>query len=315
VATTALAATLGRELVLIAESDLNDPRLVTPGEAGGYGLTGQWSDDFHHAVHAALTGERQGYYEDFGSMETLARTLTQVFFHNGAWSSFRGRSHGRPVDAARTPAFRFLGYQQDHDQIGNRAVGDRLADLVPAGLLRVGAGLVLTAPFTPMLFMGEEWGADTPWQFFTDHTEAWLAKAVSEGRRKEFAAHGWAEQDVPDPQDEQTFLRSRLDWSQVGLPQHADLLAWYRELIALRRSRPELADPWLTRTQVSYDEDARWLVAARGELLIVASLGSVPLRVSLPAAPAAVLAASAPGVVTAASSVTMPATSFAVLAT
>ena len=159
-ATDALAAQLGRELVLIAESDLNDPRLVTAREAGGTGLTAQWSDDFHHALHSALTGEQQGYYADFGSLAVLAQTLTRVFRHDGSWSAFRGRSHGRPVDRLRTPAQRFLGYLQNHDQIGNRAAGDRLADLVPRGLLRVGAALLLTAPFTPMLFMGEEWGAE-----------------------------------------------------------------------------------------------------------------------------------------------------------
>ncbi|HEY2286948.1 MAG TPA: malto-oligosyltrehalose trehalohydrolase, partial [Streptosporangiaceae bacterium] len=191
-AVDAASAQLGRELVLIGESDLNDPRLVTAREAGGTGLTAQWSDDFHHALHSALTGEQQGYYADFGSLQVLAQTLARVFRHDGSWSSFRGRSHGRPVDRLRIPAYRFLGYLQDHDQIGNRAVGDRIGDLVGDGLLRVGAGLVLTAPFTPMLFMGEEWGADTPWQYFTNHEEQWLADAVREGRRSEFAAHGWA---------------------------------------------------------------------------------------------------------------------------
>jgi malto-oligosyltrehalose trehalohydrolase len=312
-ATDALAARLGRELVLIAESDLNDPRLVTAREAGGTGLAAQWSDDFHHALHAALTGERQGYYADFGSLAVLAQTLTRVFRHDGSWSSFRGRSHGRPVDRLRTPAHRFLGYLQDHDQIGNRATGDRIADLIPDGLLRVGAGLVLTAPFTPMLFMGEEWGADTPWQYFTNHEEAWLADAVREGRRQEFAAHGWAAGDVPDPEDLQTFLRSRLDWTQPASEPHAGLLAWYRELIALRRARPELTEPRLDQVAVRYDEDARWLVMTRGRLLVVASLGGAPLLVPLPEPPTAILAASRPGVVLSDTGVTMPGASLAVL--
>jgi maltooligosyltrehalose trehalohydrolase len=310
----ALGARLGRELVLIAESDLNDPRLVTAREAGGYGLTAQWSDDFHHALHAAVTGERQGYYADFGSLGALAQTLTGVFFHDGRWSSFRGRSHGRPVDRLRTPAWRFLGYLQDHDQIGNRAVGDRIADLVPDGLLRVAAGLMLTAPFTPMLFMGEEWGADTPWQYFTDHHDPDLARAVREGRRQEFAAHGWDAAQVPDPQDEQTFLRSKLDWSQPAGEPHRALLGWYAELIALRRVRPELTDPRLEETTASWDEDARWLVLRRGELVIVASLGDVPLRVPLPLAPASVLAASRPGVRVDGDLVWLPGTTLAVLA-
>jgi malto-oligosyltrehalose trehalohydrolase len=311
--TAALGARLGRELVLIAESDANDPRLVTAREAGGYGLAGQWSDDFHHALHAAVTGERQGYYADFGSLEVLARTLTRVFRHDGGWSEFRRRGHGRPVDTARLPASRFVGFIQDHDQVGNRAAGDRIASLVPDGLARVAAGLVLTAPFTPMLFMGEEWGADTPWQYFTDHEDPELARAVSAGRRREFARHGWDAADVPDPQDPRTFERSRLDWSQPGSEPHAGLLAWYRELIALRRARPELADPWLDQVRVSYDEDARWLVITRGRLMVAASLGGVPLRVPLPEPPAAILAASRPGVRLADRAADLPGTSLAVL--
>jgi maltooligosyltrehalose trehalohydrolase len=213
----------------------------------------------------------------------------------------------------RTPAHRFLGYLQDHDQIGNRAVGDRIADLVPTGLAKVGAGLTLTAPFTPMLFMGEEWGADTPWQYFTDHEEAWLAQAVADGRRSEFAAHGWAAADVPDPQDPQTFRRSKLDWSQPADPPHGELLAWYQELIALRRARPELSDPRLGWTQVTYDEEARWLVAARGRLLIVASLNGAPVAVPLPESPTTILAASRPGVRLGETAVTLPGATFAVL--
>jgi len=292
----ALAALLNRELVLIAESDANDPRLVTSREAGGYGLTAQWSDDFHHAVHAAVTGERQGYYRDFGSLAALAKTLTRVFFHDGAWSAFRGRSHGRQVDVFRVPAHRFLGYLQDHDQVGNRATGDRISAALPTELVKVAAGLVLTGPFTPMLFMGEEWGAGTPWQYFTDHTDPELARAVADGRRAEFAAHGWGPADVPDPQDEATFLRSKLDWSEPGRGCHAEVLGWYRELIALRRARPELTDPRLARVQVDHDETARWLVVRRGRLRIVANLSPDRRRVPLDQPATAVLLASAPGV-------------------
>ncbi|MBA9007992.1 malto-oligosyltrehalose trehalohydrolase [Thermomonospora cellulosilytica] len=268
----ALSAHLGRELVLIAESDLNDPRLVTSRDAGGLGLDAQWSDDFHHALHAALTGERQGYYCDFGSMAVLAKTLTEVFRHDGGWSRFRGRRHGRPVDRLRTPAHRFLGYLQNHDQVGNRAAGDRQSAVLDAGLLKVGAALVLTAPFTPMLFMGEEWGAGTPWCYFTDHPEPELARAVTEGRRREFSRHGWAGE-VPDPQAEQTYRRSILDWSEPGREPHRELLDWHRALIALRRRTPELTDPRLTRVSVSYDEDARWLVMRRGAVTVAAAFG------------------------------------------
>src|SRR6266700_177854 len=311
----ALAARLNRELILIAESETNDPRLVTSLEAGGYGLAAQWSDDFHHAVHAVITGERQGYYGDFGSLAALAKTLTKVFFHDGVWSEFRGRTHGRQVDVFRVPAHRFLGYLQDHDQIGNRATGDRVSAGLSPGLVKVGAGLVLTAPFTPMLFMGEEWGAATPWQYFTDHTDPGLARAVADGRREEFARHGWAAQDVPDPQDEATFTRSKLDWREPGRAGHTELLAWYTELIALRRARPELTDPRLHRAGVDYGEDGRWLVARRGRLRVAASLAGAPARLPLGAPGTRVLAASARGVTLSGDTVAMPPTAFAVIAT
>jgi malto-oligosyltrehalose trehalohydrolase len=213
-----LEARLGRRLLLIAESDANDPRLVTPRDAGGYGLAAQWSDDFHHALHAALTGERQGYYCDFGSMAAIAKTLTRVFYHDGTWSQFRGRSHGRPVPTCLLPAEAFVAFLQNHDQVGNRAAGDRVSATLPLDLLKLGAGLLLTSPFTPMLFMGEEFGARTPWQYFTDHQDKGLGQAVTAGRRAEFALHGWQAADIPDPQDALTFEGSRLDWSQAADP-------------------------------------------------------------------------------------------------
>jgi len=311
----ALAALLNRELVLVAESDTNDPRLVTSREAGGYGLSAQWSDDFHHAVHAAITGERQGYYCDFGSLATLAKTYTKVFFHDGIWSAFRGRTHGRQVDVFRIPAHRFLGYLQDHDQIGNRATGDRIAATLSPDLLRVGAGLVLTSPYTPMLFMGEEWGADTPWQYFTDHIDPGLAKAVAEGRKAEFTGHGWGAADVPDPQDEATFLRSKLDWGQRHGEPYLGLYAWYRELIALRRARPELTDPRLDRVQADFDEDARWLLVRRGRLRIAANLGTSTVRLPLGQRGIGVLAASSLGVAIHQDTVAMPPAAFAVIET
>jgi malto-oligosyltrehalose trehalohydrolase len=311
----ALAARLNRELVLVAESDTNDPRLVTSREAGGYGLTAQWSDDFHHAVHAAITGERQGYYCDFGSLAALAKTYTKVFFHDGIWSAFRGRTHGRQVDVFRVPAHRFLGYLQDHDQIGNRATGDRIAATLPADLLKVGAGLVLTSPYTPMLFMGEEWGADTPWQYFTDHIDPGLAKAVAEGRKAEFTDHGWDAAEVPDPQDPATFLRSKLDWAQCDREPYLGILAWYRELIALRRARPELTDPRLDRVHAEFDEDARWLMVRRGRLRIVANLGTRTVRLPLGQRGTGLLAASRPEVAITQDTVAMPPAAFAVIET
>jgi malto-oligosyltrehalose trehalohydrolase len=315
-----LAASLNRPLTLIAESDANDPRLVTPPEAGGYGLDAQWSDDFHHAVHAAVTGERVAYYCDFGSLAVLAQTIKRVFFHNGRWSSFRQRSHGRPVDEHRTPAYRFLGYLQDHDQIGNRATGDRITATLGPDLAKVAAGLVLTSPFTPMLFMGEEWGASTPWQYFTDHQDPALGAAVTAGRKAEFARYDWPAAgspgaDVPDPQDKATFLRSRLDWSEPDRAPHADLLAWYRELIALRRAAPELTDPRLDRISVDYDEDARWLVVHRGSLRVAANLGAKPVRLPLAGPSLLVLLASAPGVMLDGTGLVLPPATLVVLQT
>ncbi|WP_228921592.1 malto-oligosyltrehalose trehalohydrolase [Streptomyces sp. DH7] len=282
-AVDALAVEVGRPLGLIAESDLCDPRTTTPRPAGGLGLHAQWNDDFHHALHTALTGESQGYYADFARapLAALAKTVTSGFFHNGTFSSFRGRTHGRPVDVTRTPAHRFVGYAQTHDQIGNRALGDRLATSLTPGLQACAAALVLTGPFTPMLFMGEEWGARTPWQFFTDHTDPELAEAVRNGRRREFGAHGWAEEEIPDPQDPATRDRSCLDWSEPEREPHARLLAWYRELIALRRTLPDLHDPDLAAVKTAFDEDARWLAYRRGDLRIAVNLADKPAAIPL----------------------------------
>jgi maltooligosyltrehalose trehalohydrolase len=286
-----LAADLGRQLFLIAESDLNDPRFITPREEGGLGLQAQWNDDFHHALHTALTGESQGYYGDFARapLPALAKTLTSGFFHDGTYSSFRGRSHGRPLDRTRVSAHRLVGYTQTHDQIGNRAQGDRLSASLSPGLLACAAALTLTGPFTPMLFMGEEWAAGTPWQFFTDHTDPDLAEAVR--RRREFAAHGWAEEDVPDPQDPATRDRSCLDWSEPEKALHARVLAWYRDLITLRQRQADLSDPDLAAVKVAYDEEARWLALRRGDVRVAVNLGKETATIPLGIRNAHVLAA------------------------
>ncbi|GGS98957.1 malto-oligosyltrehalose trehalohydrolase [Streptomyces toxytricini] len=282
-AVDALAAETGRPLFLIAESDACDPRTTTPRAAGGLGLHAQWNDDFHHALHGALTGESQGYYADFAQapFAALAKTMTRAFFHDGTWSSFRGRTHGRPVDRRRTPAHRFLGYAQTHDQVGNRAQGDRLAASVSPGLQACAAALVLAGPFVPMLFMGEEWGAGTPWQYFTDHPDPDLARAVREGRRREFAAHGWRPEEVPDPQDPATRERSCLDWAEPERQPHARLLDWYRTLVALRRTHPDLRDPDLAAVRVAYDEERRWLTFRRGDVRVVVNAAAEPATVAL----------------------------------
>jgi maltooligosyltrehalose trehalohydrolase len=313
----ALSVAVGRPLSLIAESDLNDPRMVTPRVAHGLGMTAQWSDDFHHALHATLTGEGQGYYADFAEagLAGLARTLTGAYFHDGAWSSFRRRHHGRPVDTRLLPAWKFVGYLQDHDQIGNRATGDRISALLSPGLLAVGATLVLTSPFTPMLFMGEEWGASTPWQFFTSHPEPELGRATAEGRKSEFAAHGWDAADVPDPQDPGTFTRSKLDWSEPGREPHARLLEVHRTLLALRRAQPELVDADLSAAEVGWDDEDRWLVVHRGSLRVAANLSGEPREVDLDRPATGVLFATGEAPDVSGGTVTLPAESAAVLTT
>ncbi|MGW3606478.1 malto-oligosyltrehalose trehalohydrolase [Micromonospora sp. NPDC005161] len=306
-----LSTHLGRPLSLIAESDLNDPRLITPREAGGFGLHAQWNDDAHHALHTLLTGERQGYYGDFGSLETLTDVLTGGFFHAGTWSSFRNRHHGRPLDS-RVPGHRLVAYLQNHDQIGNRATGDRISASLSPSLLRVGAVLLLTAPFTPMLFMGEEWAASTPWQFFTSHPEPELATAVALGRRREFASHGWAEGDVPDPQDPQTFVRSRLDWAELDKPEHREMLAFYQRLIALRRSLPDLSDPRLHAVSVQHGD--QFLLMRRGDTLVVANLAGRGQGVSLPGVARRVLLATGEGVTVMRDRIELPAETAAIVA-
>ncbi|NSC24476.1 malto-oligosyltrehalose trehalohydrolase, partial [Streptomyces albus subsp. chlorinus] len=294
-----LAAHTGRPLFLIAESDLNDPRTTAPRSANGHGVHAQWNDDFHHALHTALTGEAHGYYADFARdpLAALAKTLTGAFFHDGGYSTFRGRRHGRPVlrpGAAETPAHRFVAYAQTHDQIGNRARGERLSHLAPDGLPACAAALVLLGPGTPMLFMGEEWGARTPWQYFTDHQDPELAEAVRRGRRREFAGHGWPADRVPDPQDPATRERSCLDWSEPQRAGHARLLDWYRTLIALRRAHPVLAHLPLGEADVrrSEDPDDRWLLLRNGPLHVAVNFS--PDRTATltpPSPPTALLAA------------------------
>ncbi|HVX11121.1 MAG TPA: malto-oligosyltrehalose trehalohydrolase [Pirellulales bacterium] len=266
-----LSAHLGRHLVLIAESDLNDPRVVRNWEIGGFGYDAQWSDDFHHALHTVLTGEHEGYYADFGSMSDLALALRQNFVYAGRYSAFRRRQHGRAT--LGLSGHRFLGYLQNHDQLGNRAQGDRSSHLMSKGRLKVGAALVLTSPFVPMLFQGEEWGSTSPFQFFTDFEEPELAKAVREGRLKEFSAFGWSPEQIPDPQDPATFERSKLKWDELASPPHGELLDWHKQLIRLRRRELALTDGRLEKVGVEFDEQARWLVVERGDITVVCNLG------------------------------------------
>jgi maltooligosyltrehalose trehalohydrolase len=306
-----LSAELGRPLVLIAESDLNDPIMVTDRGDGGYGLDGQWDDDVHHALHALLTGERQGYYGDFGSLSALAKVLTRAFFHDGTYSSFRGRDHGKPVDGEHTPGYRFVACLQNHDQVGNRAAGDRLPQIAPPGMLRVGATLLLTSPFTPMLFMGEEWAASTPWPFFTSHPEPELAEVTATGRIKEFADHGWDIGEVVNPQDPAAFMGAKLRWSERDEPEHADMLALYRRLLRLRREHPDLADPRLSLVTVDFDEDAQWVIVHRGAFRVLANLADQAQL--LPCASGDVLFSTEPGLYADGRQITLPARSACII--
>jgi maltooligosyltrehalose trehalohydrolase len=267
----ALRGELARPLTLIAESDLNDPIMVEP-RPKGYGLAGVWDDDVHHALHGALTGERQGYYCDFGSLTVLQKVLTRAYLHDGTYSAFREKTHGRPIDRKNTPGWQFVVSLQNHDQVGNRALGERISELTTRGLVKVGAVLLLTAPFTPMLWMGEEWAASTRWPFFTSHPEPELGEATGRGRIEEFARYGWDVSQLIDPQDPQAYRGAILRWGELTDPEHAEVLDLYRHLIALRSTEPELTDADLTRVRVDIDEEQRWLVMHRGGLRVIANL-------------------------------------------
>lgn len=278
----ALSAFLGRPLSLIAESDQNDPRMITPREAGGFGLTGQWSDDFHHALLANLTGDSSGYYADFASLNALSKVFETGFFHDGTVSTFRGRRHGRQLDTAHTPTWRLVVCSDNHDQIGNRADGRRMSKTLTTDQLIIAAALILLGPCTPMVFMGEEWGASTPWMFFSAHPEPELAEAVTKGRTEEFEKMEWGDVEVPDPQAMSTFTDSMLNWSEVGTGEHARLFAAYKQLIQLRRTWPDLTDPRFDWTSAEHDPEDRWLMVLRGEALaIVVNFGSDAVSVPL----------------------------------
>jgi maltooligosyltrehalose trehalohydrolase len=283
-----LGVALGRHLVLIAESDLNDPRIVRPREIGGYHIDAQWSDDFHHALHSVLTGETDAYYCDFGKLRQLAKALKEVFVNNGEYSSFRKRPHGRPV--GMLPGYRFLGYIQNHDQVGNRARGERITQLVSLRRAKMAAGIVLTAPFVPMLFQGEEWAASSPFQYFTSHQDLALGKAVSEGRRGEFVDFGWNPEDVPDPQQPSTFINSKLNWEELRTPPHAEMLDWYRSLLSFRRRHACLVDGNLEALSFRFDEERQWLAYSRGPITMVCNFASYAQCVPLPDARSVLLA-------------------------
>jgi maltooligosyltrehalose trehalohydrolase len=305
----ALSAHLGRPLWLIAENDTNDPQLVRAREAGGMGLDAVWADDLHHALHVLLTGERRGYYEGYGSVADLANALTHVHVYDGGWSpSHRARRGARVGDLPRD---RFVICSQNHDQIGNRAAGDRLVHLVGVELAKLAAAIVLLAPETPLLFMGEEWGASTPFPYFVGERGDELDDAVRDGRRREFAALGWQGDEVPDPVDRATFEAARLRWDELAQQPHAELLEWYRSLLALRRTEPALTDPRAGRAHVRFDEAERWLVLSRGPIDVAVNLAETATQ--LPVGDGDVLLASAPTEAPSGRELALPGRSVAVL--
>lgn len=305
----ALKAVSGRNLVLIAESDLNDPRMVIPREANGLGLDAQWSDDFHHALFSVLTGLTDGYYADFGSISQLAKALEETFVYDGIYSPHRRRSHGRPVRGLSQ--HRFLGYAQNHDQVGNRAVGDRISHVAGIDRAKIAAAIVLLSPFVPLIFQGEEWACSSPFQYFVDHDPE-MAKLVSEGRRMEFAAFGWEPESIPDPQSQETFEQSKLNWNECGQPEHAEMLQWYRNLIALRRATPCLNNGEPGNTHALCDEDRKWLRFDRGPIAVFCNLADEARSFSVPRN-SRVLLASRESVEISGGELQLPAVSLAVL--
>ncbi|HEY1986387.1 MAG TPA: malto-oligosyltrehalose trehalohydrolase [Terracidiphilus sp.] len=278
--TRLLEATLARRKVLIAESDSNDPRIVTAREAGGFGIDAQWSDDFHHALFAALfPGPGEGYYADFGSLEQLGKALEFSFVYDGIYSEYRKRIHGRPP--RNLSQHRFLGYIQNHDQVGNRAVGERLQESVGFERAMIAAAIVMMSPFVPMIFQGEEWAASTPFQYFADHDDPDLAKAVSEGRKKEFQAFGWTPESIPDPEKRETYERSRLIWEEANQGEHARMQDWYRRLIDMRRSTRCLNDGEPGNIRVAFDENDKWFSMERGQIQLHCNLGQGDYRLKI----------------------------------
>jgi maltooligosyltrehalose trehalohydrolase len=271
--TDTLEATLGRRLILIAESDLNDPRIVTAREAGGFGIDAQWSDDFHHSLFAVLLGgPQEGYYADFGNLEQLAKALERTFVYDGIYSPHRRRTQGRP--AGNLSQHRFLGYIQNHDQVGNRAIGERIQVSVGFDRAKVAAAIVLLGPFIPMIFQGEEWAASAPFQYFADHDDPELARLVSEGRKKEFQSFGWSPDSIPDPEKRETFERSKLDWEELAVGEHAEMQTWHKQLIQLRKNTPALNNGEPGNTIVDFDPDLLWLSIKRGDAELHCNLGS-----------------------------------------
>ncbi len=254
------ARSLGRSILVIAESDLNDVRVVTPPNRGGYGLDAQWNDDFHHSLHTLLTKERNGYYQDFGKIDHLAQALREGFVYNGRYSSFRKRRHGS--SSKNLPSDKFVIFSQNHDQVGNRLQGDRLSASVSFEALKLAAGVVLLSPNIPLLFMGEEYGEEAPFHYFVSHSDPELIEIVRRGRREEFAAFDW-QGEVPDPQSEETFLRSKIRLSLHRSGKNKTLLEFYRILLKYRKEIPSLSHLNNREMEITAGEEVRVLRMGR----------------------------------------------------
>ncbi len=263
---------------LIAESDLNNPRVVESKDIGGYGLNAQWSDDFHHALHTVLTGEDQGYYADFGNVSHLAKSLQSVFVYDGIYSEFRKSLHGRKVRDLN--AHKFVACIQNHDQVGNRAVGDRIGHNISPELEKTAAAVLLTSPFIPLIFQGQEWSTSSPFQYFTDHEDSELGKAVTKGRRREFKGFGWNPEKIPDPQAEDTFKNSKLDFSEQDSGKHKEIIKWYKSLISLRKNEPDLVKDKLSNIEVHYDDIEKWLKFKRGKIVTACNFSGIKVKIN-----------------------------------
>ena len=269
-----IQAELGPNPIIIAESDLNDPRIISDYSVGGYGLDAQWLDDVHHALHTVVTGENNAYYEDFGTVEILADTLRHGFRFRNEYSSFRGRTHGRALDLATIPPWKLITYTTTHDQVGNRAQGDRPSQNLTPAQHALKAAVIFFSPFTPMIFMGEESYAQTPFPFFVSHTDEELLRLTSEGRAHEFARYGWDFADVPDPGDPATFESAKLDWNF-----NADASAMYEAYATLLKLRRELnlAREDLRELQVEHAEN--WLTMGYDDVFLAANFSTEPVTV------------------------------------
>lgn len=249
-----------KKVYLIAESDLNDTKIIKSRNQGGYELDTQWTDDLHHALHALLTQERKGYYRDFGQVNDLVKAIKEGFVYSGQYSGFRKKSHGN--SSRFMPTEKFIVYAQNHDQVGNRMLGERLTGLISWEALKLAAATVLLSPYIPLIFMGEEYGEESPFLYFIDHGDPELIQSVRNGRSKEFAAFQW-QGNPPDPEEEETFMRSKLDWLKRQQGYHAVLQNFYRELLKLRRQNPLLRCPSRKQIQAWGSEESRVVIQQR----------------------------------------------------